>query len=150
MLKTSDKLRSGLKLTAIMVAASLATGCISAKTKPGEQAMAAEPAKEAVAAETMAEKPMEASELTSYTVLQGNHLWGISAQELIFNLAEMWPGLYRANMDQIKDPDLIYAGQVLKIPRGTSQDQIDRDINHAKNRGAWALGAIEPTDTAYF
>jgi len=29
----------------------------------------------------------------------------------------MWPKLYEANKDEIKDPDLIYPGQRLRIER---------------------------------
>ncbi len=54
---------------------------------------------------------------TSYTVVRGDCLWKISGKEAIYADPLKWPRLYRANRDQIKDPDLIYPKQVLDIPR---------------------------------
>jgi hypothetical protein len=36
----------------------------------------------------------------------------------------MWPLIYKANRDQIKDPKDLYAGQDLKIPREMTTDEI--------------------------
>jgi nucleoid-associated protein YgaU len=41
-------------------------------------------------------------------------LWRIA--EKVYKNARMWPLIYSANRDQIKDPDLIYPGQKLIIP----------------------------------
>lgn len=41
-------------------------------------------------------------------------LWRISQK--LYNDASLWPAIYLANRDQIKDPDLIFPGQKLKIP----------------------------------
>jgi nucleoid-associated protein YgaU len=146
----SDKLHSGLKLIAIVTAAVLATGCVSAKSKPTEPAAAAEPAA-AVEPAAAAVEPAEvvADELTSWTVVEGNNLWAIACKEEVYNVPEKWPLIYKANLDQIEDADLIYAGQVLAIPRDSSQSQIDAAINHAKTRGSWAVGPIEASDIAY-
>ncbi|MCK4359530.1 MAG: LysM peptidoglycan-binding domain-containing protein, partial [Candidatus Cloacimonetes bacterium] len=35
----------------------------------------------------------------------------------IYNNPFEWPTIFRANTDQIKDPDLIYPNQILQIPR---------------------------------
>ncbi len=53
-----------------------------------------------------------------YTVLKGETLSKISGYSFIYNDISKWPIIYRANRDQIKDPNLIYPNQVLKIPRG--------------------------------
>jgi len=53
-----------------------------------------------------------------YTVVKGDYLVKISGYEHIYNDPAKWGIIYRANRDQIKDPDLIYPGQVFKIPRG--------------------------------
>lgn len=66
-----------------------------------------------------------------------------------FTVPEKWPLIYKSNLDQIEDADLIYPGQVLVIPRGSSQSEIDAAINHAKTRGAWAVGPIEASDKEY-
>ena len=147
-----DTLNTGLKLTAIALAAALATGCISAKSKPTEEAEPAAPAPApapvAPAAAPVAVEP-EPQALTSWTVAEGNHLWGISGTEEVYNVPEQWPLIYKANLDQIKDADLIYPGQVLTIPRDMSQADIDGAIRHAKTRGAWTLGVVEEIDRTY-
>jgi len=43
-------------------------------------------------------------------------LWNIAGKENIYNDPLMWPKIYVANTDQIRNPDLIYPGQVLKVP----------------------------------
>jgi nucleoid-associated protein YgaU len=45
-------------------------------------------------------------------------LWNISKKKDIYNNAWLWPKIWQGNRDQIKDPDLIYKGQKLKIPKG--------------------------------
>jgi len=53
-----------------------------------------------------------------YTVVKGDYLVKIAGYEHIYNDPQKWGIIYRANRDQIKDPDLIYPNQVFKIPRG--------------------------------
>jgi len=55
---------------------------------------------------------------SEYTVQKGDYLSKIAAQRYIYNNWKAWPRIYRANRDLIKDPNLIYPGWVLKIPRG--------------------------------
>ena len=43
-------------------------------------------------------------------------LWNIAAKDEIYNDAFMWPKIWQANTDQIRNPDLIHPGQVLRIP----------------------------------
>jgi nucleoid-associated protein YgaU len=150
MQKASDDMFSKLKLASVLTAAVLATGCISAKSPPTEEAAAAAPAAPVEEAAAPAPAPAAGSEdLTSWTVVAGNHLWGISAEEEVYNVPEQWPLIYKANLDQIEDADLIFPGQVLAIPRGSSQGQVDAAVEHAKTRGAWAVGPVEASDQEY-
>jgi nucleoid-associated protein YgaU len=50
----------------------------------------------------------------SYTVVAGDSLSKIAKRE--YGDANSWNRIYEANRDIIKDPDLIYPGQTLKIP----------------------------------
>lgn len=62
----------------------------------------------------------------SYAVQQGDTLSGISEKDSIYGDWKMWPLIYDANRNQIKDPDAIYPKQNLGIPRNyTSQDASD-------------------------
>lgn len=53
-------------------------------------------------------------EETTYTVVPGDTLWGISARFL--GNGARWKEIYEANRDKIKSPNLIYPGQVFIIP----------------------------------
>ena len=38
-----------------------------------------------------------------------------------------WPEIYQLNKDQIKDPNLIYPGQILRLPDGTTYSVVKGD-----------------------
>ena len=60
---------------------------------------------------------------TSYTVHRGETLPQIAGRSEIYNQASLWPIIYRANRDQIRDPKHLWPGQVLKIPRNFSREE---------------------------
>jgi nucleoid-associated protein YgaU len=51
----------------------------------------------------------------TYTVKKGDSLSKISKK--LYGDASKWRGIYEANQPLIKNPDLIYPGQVLRIPK---------------------------------
>lgn len=55
-----------------------------------------------------------------YVVRDGETLWTIAARRVIYRDALLWPLIYKANRDQIKDPRQIFPQQVLTIPRNVS------------------------------
>jgi nucleoid-associated protein YgaU len=59
-----------------------------------------------------------------YVVKKGDTLPSIAARHEIFNDSFMWPLIYKANRDQIKDPKVLYAGQDLKVPRDMTTEEI--------------------------
>lgn len=59
---------------------------------------------------------VEKPDVISYKVVRGDHLWGIAKKKEHYGNAFAWPIIYKANRDQIKDPDLIYPNQVFKVP----------------------------------
>lgn len=54
----------------------------------------------------------------NYTVKRGDYLSKISGYSFIYNDPTKWGIIYRANRDQISDPNVVNPNQVLKIPRG--------------------------------
>jgi len=52
--------------------------------------------------------------LQSYTVVQGDSLSKIAKR--VYGKASYWRQIFEANKDNVKDPDLIYPGQVLRLP----------------------------------
>ena len=59
----------------------------------------------------------------NYTVVKGDHLWGIAKKKEHYGNAFAWPVIYKANRDQIKNPDLIYPKQNFKIPNLTEEEK---------------------------
>lgn len=55
-------------------------------------------------------------DLSVVTVQPGSTLWAIARSR--FGRGILYVRVFEANRDQIKDPDLIYPGQVFKIPKG--------------------------------
>ena len=64
----------------------------------------------------------EAPKEVMYTVVRGDHLWGIAKKKEHYGNGFAWPMIYNANRDQIKNPDLIYPKQVFKVPNLTEEE----------------------------
>lgn len=65
-----------------------------------------------------------------YVVKEGETLWTIAARRNIYHDALLWPLIYKANRDQIKDPRQIFPEQVLAIPR----DSTEKDTEEAREK----------------
>jgi nucleoid-associated protein YgaU len=76
----------------------------------------------------------------NYTVVSGDSLWRISGKEIIYKNSLMWPLIYKANRDKIRDPDLIYPKQVFAIPRHYAQEEANTAVRRARTRGPWRIG----------
>lgn len=64
---------------------------------------------------------------SSYTVVPGDWLRKISALSRIYADEEKWKRIYRSNRGQISDPNLIFPGQLLAIPRGTPTEHVVKE-----------------------
>ena len=120
------------------LSADFVTGCETAERKTAaakhrrierldsEVADAREKLREKAVAEPQAAAAIAATEVwpTIYVVKKSETLPKIAARAEIFNDPYMWPIIYKANRDQISDPRSVYAGQVLKIRRDMSLDEI--------------------------
>ncbi len=128
---------------AILAVLALAVGACAPKAEPVaeveppvvEEVMEPEP------------EPMMASD-DVYIVESGDSLWSISGSPGIYNDPFRWPLIYGRNKD-IEDADLIFPNQELNIPRDLMRTDIDKAIEHARNRGAWSVGAVEDSDLDY-
>ncbi len=71
-----------------------------------------------------------ANQIKTYTVgtwsKDRDCLWNISKKPDIYDNAWMWPRIWQGNRDQIKDPDVIHKGQILKIPQGKEMNDEEK------------------------
>ena len=65
-------------------------------------------------------------------VSENETLASISARKEVYLDPLLWPLIYKANRDQIKDPQQIFAGQILLIPRDKSKEELDAARQEAK------------------
>lgn len=66
---------------------------------------------------------VEAPKEINYEVAKGDCLWNIAKKKEHYGNGFAWPVIYKANRDQIKNPDLIYPKQVFKIPNLTDEEK---------------------------
>jgi len=78
--------------------------------------------------------PKERPLPTYHTVKRGETLPQIAAQSDVYNDYRLWPLLYRANRDQIRDPRHIWPGQVLRIPRNLSREELSEARRYAQEK----------------
>jgi hypothetical protein len=75
-------------------------------------------------------KEMLAKQVKTYTVgtwsKDRDCLWNISKKPDIYANAWQWPRIWQGNRDQIKDPDVIHQGQILKIPQGKDMNDEEK------------------------
>lgn len=137
------KITSSLKQLAILVLAlGVVSGCASTKSKEDQAAQDTAPVADAG-------DQKDNGSFNSYTVVSGDNLWNIASSSSIYGDPYKWPLIYKANKSKISDADLIYPGQVFDIDQSPSSSEASAAVNHARTRGAWSVGAVEASDTAY-
>jgi hypothetical protein len=94
-------------------------------------------------------EPESGPSFMSYDVQRGDSLWKISGKSSVYGNPYQWPLIYRANVDRIRDADLIYPGQQLRIERDPASADVDDAVRHARTRGAWQVGPVERSDGRY-
>ncbi len=66
--------------------------------------------------------------LSHYLVEKHDCLWMIAGKSRVYGDSFEWPMLFKANRDEIKDPDLIYPRQDLRVDKDLSMEE----VNNAK------------------
>jgi nucleoid-associated protein YgaU len=82
--------------------------------------------------------------VNSYTVGEGETLWTISAQPQVYGDGLLWPLLYQANRDQIKDPRQIFPGQTLSIPRDMTEKELEDARQKARESDIFPVPGAGP------
>jgi nucleoid-associated protein YgaU len=68
----------------------------------------------------------------SYIVKKGDSLWKIAGKSSVLGDSFDWPLLFKANRDQIEDPDLIDVKEDLSYDKEYSKDEIEEAVSKAK------------------
>lgn len=90
------------------------------RRRSAEAAVSRTPANVDAGSQPQREKPLLPS---SYNVRRGESLPQIASRPEIYGEAALWPLIYRANRDQVRDPYQLWPGQILKIPRSYSREE---------------------------
>ena len=72
-------------------------------------------------------------------VRAGDNLAIIAARTEVYEDALLWPLIYKANRDQIKDPKEIFSGQILRVPRDKSRDEAEAARQEARELNLFQL-----------
>lgn len=119
-----------------------------ARLEAGKQAIANQDGQGAYDTLSALLAELQAASMT-YEVVAGDNLWDISGKSSVYGNPYQWPLIYKNNSGKIQDADLIYPGQMLDINRNPTQSDVDAAVEHARTRGAWSVGSVEESDSAY-
>ncbi len=73
-------------------------------------------------------------------VQAGENLAQIAARKEVYGDPYLWPLIYKANRDQIKDPTKIFTGQVFVVPRDKNRDDAEAARREARELNLFDLG----------
>ena len=108
-----DFIKTELKGTVTAEAYGAPAGRITIVTAPAEPEQPAE-SEQPVEPAKPAEPEKPAAESSTYTVAAGDCLWSIAQKA--YGTGTKWGVIYEANKATVKDPGMIYIGQVLVVP----------------------------------
>jgi nucleoid-associated protein YgaU len=87
-------------------------------------------------------EPEVAAARPGHVVIQpGNNLWRIS--RVIYGRGIEYTAIYEANRDKIRDPDLIYPGQIFATPGVNPPQEIDPEWREPLSEGLARQDAAE-------
>ena len=86
-----------------------------AETVAAQTAPAVAPSSAAPAAATAAKAAIVVDSIETATVARGDSLWRISRKT--YGSGYRYTVIHEANQEQIRDPDLIYPGQIFVLPK---------------------------------
>ena len=90
-------------------------------------------------------KQPEPPALMRHIVEDNETLWTIAARRDVYGDPLLWPLLYQANRDQIRDPRKVFPGQQINIPRGHSPSELEEIRSRALRSKIFPLPDHDPS-----
>lgn len=104
------------------------------------------PAPPMPAPKTAAEPKIPAPPVLMRHIVEDNEtLWTIAARRDVYGDPLLWPLLYQANRDQIRDPRKVFPGQQINIPRGHSPSELEEIRSRALRSKIFPLPDHDPS-----
>jgi hypothetical protein len=77
-------------------------------------------------------KPADTGMKAQYVVKPGDSLWKIASKGKVLGDPFRWPLIFKANRDQIQDPDFIEARQDLSFKKNYTKEEIEDAVKKAQ------------------
>ncbi len=84
-----------------------------------------------------------------YTVREEESLEEIAELPSIYNDRYYWPLIYKSNRNQVRDPKKLYKGQILKIPRNITMEEIYKAREEARAKSPRVIPKTAFTQEKY-
>ena len=135
---TARYLKSGIILCASIVASLPLTGFVAAQNTSLPAAVMTSAPDNAQAIKIAKDAP------DKHIVVRGDTLWGISAKFL--ESPWRWPEVWQMNREQIRNPHLIYPGDVVYLDRSGNSPRLrlGKAMTGSSNASTEPIGRIEP------
>ena len=118
-----------------------------ARVKAAETALANKQPREAYEIASRLRDELK-NELKSHKVRSGESLWTISAREDIYANPWLWPLIWQANRESLKNPGSVRAGQTLKIRANPTVDEVVNAVNYAHEHSGTRINIGEVKEVA--
>jgi hypothetical protein len=75
------------------------------------------------------------SETRSYVVQENESLWHVAGQQEVYGNSYLWPLVWQANKNKVKQPYQLYKGLRLTIPAHPTLQEVSDALAYSKNNG---------------
>lgn len=75
------------------------------------------------------------SETRSYVVQENESLWHVAGQQEVYGNSYLWPLVWQANKNKVKQPYQLYKGLRLTVPAHPTLQEVSDALAYSKNNG---------------
>lgn len=73
------------------------------------------------------------TETRSYVVQENESLWHVAGQQEVYGNSYLWPLVWQANKNKVRQPDQLYKGLRLTIPAHPTLQEVSDALAYSKN-----------------